>query len=413
MNIILITVFMTFMVMLIFWTSFRNWIGRQLGALWVIAQAYFPNIWNNVRNFLGLYSIVLVITAVISLVLIILGLLVPWPGFTAFAFVLACMLILLAWLPAGIILRVFRINTAVVPQALKVFIAWIAFLGFLAMVFPELVSFTALMGVALVALISLGLTAKMNFLDKVIWPLVVVMLLTIGWKHFFPESFRSTVRYTQSWSKRITTLKDRGSINNEMDAATTYAVVLMDTRVLYVKNGEQLDVVDHPLTRGTIVRLVNHKSEVFVYEGQGLVEIQLSTENETFINGRRYWIEAEFVQIASPRDIVPRDDSLLPKNQQAQSSSPQQSQPLELIVLGPGTHRIKVLPGEPSELMQIRASNPMACGPYSFQSPRYNYEIWFTDGDRIIGGRGIMPHKVNPIFRLFSQTGDEVTIIVI
>jgi hypothetical protein len=296
---------------------------------------------------IGVYCLVLSVVAVFALILIIIAFIVGSPVFTGIAFVLALSLILIAWLPAGLILKLFSVNSAVLPAPLKAFVAWVAFVGFMGMVFPDLLAFKTLIGATLVALIFLGIAIKINAMDKIIYPLLLVMCLTLIWQHFFPEDFRSSVRYAQSWSKRVNTLKDRGSIDNETDAATTYAQVLKDVDVLYLPSAASLDAdTSNHLKRGDIVRLVNNKDEVTIYDGQGFVEIQLMNVQGTYFKGPKYWIEAELVQIAAPREIIPEDKSLLSVNTETEMVETISS---DIIYLTPGVYNYFMSTGEISK----------------------------------------------------------------
>lgn len=423
MVIMLILASVALLVMLIFWTAFRDWIVRQLGALWTFITAYTPGILRRLARIVGIYSIVLGSTAVFALVLIIVALSINVPGFTAAAFVLAIGLILLAWTPAGILLKVFHITDGVVPKPMKVFIAWVAFAGFLGLVFPDILTFKSLCGAALVGFIALAITAKINAIDKIIFPFVIVICLGIAWQHFFPENFRSTARYVVSWDKRINTIKDRGSINNETNAATTYGVILKDLETLYTGDLElsENDIIPEEkceLSRGTIVRILNHKQEVRVINGQGFLKIQLAKDGGSFVNGKRYWIEAELVQIVGPRDIIPKDDGLLPKNQQknnlAAVSEPEsviESPVVRDSIFTKGVYFINVN-GE-TRFNIVVVSN-QECNKYQLNSTA-EYKIVYEDGVVITDSPEIQqtfPYYSRPRFRFKSNKLITVKMVV-
>jgi hypothetical protein len=241
----------------------------------------------------------------------------------------------------------------------------------------------------------------------------MVMILTVTWKYFFPEDFRSSVRYAQSWSKKINTKKDRGSLNNETDAATTYAAVLKDVSVLYLKNGENLDVVEKGLARGTIVRVVSHKDEVFIYDGQGLIQIQLAKEDGSFIHGSKYWIEAEYVQIASPRDIVAKDDGLLPGRIKRENRSELTSM-VKDSVFTKGVYYINVNKETP---FYINIASTQNCAKYSLASQTGNgYYVIYDDGSFVYDKPGIFvefPYKQRPRFKLKSENSPETIVRMI
>lgn len=425
MTIVLILVGVALLVMFIFWTAFRNWISRQLSALWTLITVYAPVVatWlsgvvSSLARIAGIYSMVLAGTALFALGLIILALIINAPGFTALAFVLAIGLILLAWCPAGILLKVFHITSGIVPKPMKVFIAWVAFVGFLGLVFPDVLTFKSLCGAALIGFIALAIAAKTNVIDKVIFPFVMVICLGIAWQHFFPENFRSTTRYAVALDKKINTVKDRGSINNETDAATTYAVVLKDVEVLY--SLDEKNVVkplierDRKLSRGLIVRILSHKQEVKVIDGQGFLNIQLAKDNGSFVNGEKYWVEAEYVQIAGPRDIVPKDDSLLPKNQKKDQIADVVALPEPAVpdsIFTKGTYYVHVNGATPFNIVVVSKEE---CKKYQLNSTG-EYNIAYDDGVVIADSPGIQqvfPYRERPRFQFKSNMPVTVKMVV-
>jgi hypothetical protein len=376
--IVLLVTFVVLSILLIFWGNFRRWLGQNLSALWALAVHYVPMFFKAAFKIVGIYSRIVAWVALGALVLIVAAPLLKAPALTAIAFILALTAILLAWMPLGIILRVFRVNRLVIPGELRMFVAWVAFLGFVGLIFPDVLTFKAMLGVALIGFISLAVIKKINAIDKIIWPLVIVMCLTIGWKHFFPEGFRSTTRYTASWYKKINTTKDRGSINNETDAATTYGVILKDVNTLYYFTGENLGEESCNLERGTIVRIANHKQEVKVVDGQGFVCIQLKKTNGSFVNGRKLWIEAEYVQLATPRDLVPKDDNLLSKAAAPVKPAPKSEVGMTPVVrdsiFGPGEYDITVQGIAPFNIVII---SKYVCRNYSLipVDGQYDYDV--------------------------------------
>jgi len=418
MNFIIVIAIIAVIAMFIFWTGFRSWVIRQLNSIERAFIAVMPAVTTWLRNALrviigiiGTYALILGIASLLALILIIIALLIKAPGFTAFAFVLAISAVLLAWMPAGIVLRVFRVTDAVIPKAMKTFIAWVAFVGFLGLTMPDVLTFKSLLGAALIGFIMLGVTSSINVLDKIIFPFVLLMCLTIAWKYFFPEDFRSTTRYVVSWSKRANTAKDRSAINNEMNAATTYGVILRDINILY-KDTASLAEEKHPLLRGTIIKFVSHKQEVCVIDGQGFVQIQLSKANGSFVKGEKRWIEAEFVQIATPREIVPEDDSLLPSNQNQQPSVTQTSMVKDSIFTK-GVYDIDVNGETP---FTIRVVSAQECDKYLLASQTGNgYDIVFADGTLVHDAPNIQtksPHYETPRFRLKSTELVTIKMIV-
>lgn len=426
--IIVIVALVIFFGLIIFCRDFRTWLGNTLQAIVLLIANAIPavavwlvDVLRVVGRIVGIYSIVLGATALFALILIVVALLINAPGFTAFAFVLAISLVLLAWLPAGIILKVFRINKNVVPLAMKTFIAWVAFVGFLGLVMPDVLTFKSIMGAALVAFILLGVTTKIKALDVIIFPLVIIMCLSVAWKHFFPEDFRSTTRFIASWGKVVNTAKDRSSIDNETGAATTYGVVLRDVTTLYdfttnKKTGTEIPSFEKiSLSKGTIVKISSHKQEVKEFDGQGFVRIQLANADGSFVLGEKRWIEAEYVMIATPRDLTPEDKSLLPQQTPPVTTQPAPSEPISSVrdsIFTTGEYYINVKGETPYNIVIVPSK--IGCAMYSLSSEKYNYQIKFFQGDLIQGSpTASLKYYERPKFQLCSQQGDLVKLTVI
>jgi hypothetical protein len=434
--IILAIVGVAFFGLLIFSRDFRRWLGDTLTAIGLLIADAIPTVGGWLRNIIrviggiiGIYSLFLICATLIALVLIIVALLFNSPGFTAFAFVWAISTFLLTWMPAGIVMKVFRVNKAVVPQQLRFIIAWVAFIGFLGMVHPDVLTWKSLLGFALFGFIWMATSAKFNAIDRLIFPLVIIMCLAAGWEHFFPDNYRATTRYAVSWGKRLDTMKDRGSINNETDATTTYAVVLRDVNTLYDfpaegKPGTGIpESITKNLPKGTIVKISNHKQEVKEFDGQGFIRIQLANANGSFVLGKKHWIEAEYVQIATPREITPKDDSLLPsaKNQPKTPQPPSSGQTSMIgdSIFTKGVYDIDVN-GKTPFVIRVAASKT-GCEKYSMRvkQPRDRsdgYDVLYADGTPPVhdapGISTVFPNKQVPRFQLAANIPTTVELTV-
>ena len=324
MNFIIVILVLIFLGMLIFWKKFRDWLVEQLKAIYCVIRYYVPEVWRGSVSAMGFYVFIVALFAILSLILILVTLIFNVPGFTVFAFVSTLATLLLVWSPIGIVLKIFKINSTIVPQGLKVFVSWVAFLGFIGLLYPELISFKAIFAFALLWFILLGMTVKINVLDRIIFPLVVLMCLTFGWKYFFPDSFRSSTRYLSSWSKAVVTWKDRGSIRNEAMSAVTYGYPVRDIKVAYIadtwqakeksrkekitdsieKDSINLRDTNVFIARGTIIKVFNHKKEVKEFEGQGFIQIQLPREGNSFVKGKKCWVEADLIHLVTPTKLA-------------------------------------------------------------------------------------------------------------
>lgn len=410
---ILIIGLVALIALFIFWTAFRDWLGRQLDAIWTIIVAVAPgiaawllNAFNWVGRAVGRYAFILLCVAAVVLVLMIVGLFIPWPAWSAFLFVLAICLVLLAWFPAGVILRLFRLTDAVVPRALRALIAWIAFVGFLCLMCPDVITIKTLLGAALVGFIFFGSTFKTKAIDKLIVPLVVCMCLWTAYGYFWPESFRSNIQIAESFAKRLQSVKDRTSRENETYAATTYAVALRDIVALYECSHDTVltDVAADTVKRGTIVKLVSRKHEIKVIDEQGFVEIQLANKKGLFVGGQnKYYVEAEFVELATPRDITPKEDLKdLLKKQTPTTVSVGQKVGGEYMV---GEHQLALKNGEESGWCTIQP-----CHAYMFSEVTpLRVQLIFEDGTSVNSWElKKWPNKYK--FRI-KNLGDEMPIL--
>lgn len=355
MNLALLIIGAIFLVLLISITDTRRWMGRQIDALITVIISFIPAIGNLLAEALGFtiiairkYSIIVFWTGIVVLFLITTALVFHRPDLTAFSFVLALSLVLVVWSPAGIILKLFRINKAVIPSLLKTFVAWTAFIGFLGLMCPEILTWHVLMGAALVGFIALAVTAKTNVIDKIIYPLVLAMCIWSAYGYFFPDDQRATVRWTSSWFKVKNTTMDRASIENETDAATTYGLLLKNVTVLYTCSNDTIlndAMLMDTLKKGTKVKIVSHKQEIKVIDGQGFIQIQLAHKNGSFVRGEKYYTEAENVQLATPRDLLPKDEALLQKGNKTEPVAPAE----DVVIIGPGVHTFPMNAGQTSK----------------------------------------------------------------
>ena len=408
MNFIIVIIVLAFLGMLIFWRAFRTWIVNQLRAIPRAIARYFPVVWRAFLGGAGIYVRIIVYLTLSSLVLMISSLIINAPGFTAFAFVVALSALLLTWLPAGIVLRTFRVSSAVVPKGLKVLVSWVALIGFISLLYPDIISFKFLFGAVLLWFVLLGMSVKINVLDKIIFPMVIIMCLTLGWKHFCPHSFRSTTRYVSSWGEVAITGKDRGSINNEAEAAVTYGHAIKDIPVAYIasfkkvetrkekrklrKKGRSIESVEAEIldlrdtnvyiSHNTVVKIFNHKEEVKHFQGQGFIQIQLPRNNNSFVKGLKCWVEADLIQLVTPRELAEAEnqkhqaalDSLhRARFQRGADSIAAQNQ---VIVRQPGVYLIDLKEGEIGHWNSI----PYGC-TYNFdRGQKVRFTLIYRDG---------------------------------
>lgn len=402
--ILLSVIFVIFMALMIFVSPFRRKVVSEVKAIAAIVMHYLPGWLKKTAKAVGFYSFGLAMITVLAFFLMIIAILIGSPALTGFVFLLALALVLLAWLPAGIILKTFGLADEVVPKGLKVMIAWLAFIGFLGLIAPGVFTYYTMVGAALVALILMASSMAFNVMDRLIIPLVIVMCLTLAWQEFFPDSFRSSVRYASSWSKKFDTFKDRSSIANESDAATTYGVLLKSVNTLYQQGSSGLTEIETNIPRGTIVLIASHKDELLVISGQSFVVIRLMKDNGSFVNGTTYLIESEFIQIAAPRDIVPEDNSLLPSKKGEKTVGRRQAQ---VLCLGDNIFEFNTA-GEKTQWLKLPSYSNISNEIWSING---QFLLVFSDGTRY-GNQDRIPEKADPEFYIYSKDSEIVNIVL-
>ncbi|MFA5155522.1 MAG: hypothetical protein WC453_03750 [Patescibacteria group bacterium] len=247
-------------------------------------------------------------------VLIILGALINSPVITGICFLLSILLFYLVFLIPGFVLKIIGVNERIFPLAVRTAAAWLAFFGFLGMLYSDILNIEFLIALSLLGFISLGVASKANFLKSVIYPLVIVMCVIAVWKYAAPDNFRAITRNISATGKQINSSADRNSLGKEADAAVTYAYLNRSVSVVYTAVINQdddgndyiaslQDVTKH-ISDTVMVKVYNHKDEVLTYQGQGFVMIQAPKTNGSFVNATQYWIEADYLSFLSPTDLA-------------------------------------------------------------------------------------------------------------
>ncbi|MCX6797990.1 MAG: hypothetical protein NTX66_02110 [Candidatus Falkowbacteria bacterium] len=346
--------------MFIFWPAFRNFVIDQITDLWTI-----------IIGVTRIYAIVAFVTLTVASILILVALFVPSSTFKGIAFLLSIALLMLTWLPLGLILRIFGANSAVFPRKLRAFTAWLCFVGFLGVLFPEISSDPMVMMVILLAAgVLAGASSKWDALNKLVIPLTIILFLAAGWKYIDPDGFRSATRFTGSVHKAVVTKADRFSFGNETYAAGTFGKLKRNTSVLYIAQMNQNDSISDlgkvnvNLNKGSIVLLCNQKSKIKFFQGQGFAEVRLADSDGSFVHGRTYWIESNLLEIGTMNKLAEKSSE--------QSNDPGYKQN-PTSALGPGTYTFNLKKGE-SRIVEIQCGNH-----YGFRSPKAQFTVFYKD----------------------------------
>jgi len=344
--------------------------------------------------------------AIISMTLLVfIALMIGSPVLSGIVFLFAIVVFFILWLPLGVVLKLFNATPAVVPIGVRSFFAWLAFVGFLAMMTPDIFTMKTTLIAALLAIFFAMIPARFNSLEKLVMPLIIIMCLIGAWKIISPDNFRSFRRHGNATGGVITTWNDRRSFTKEANSSSTFARLEQDAKVVYtatIDNDQitSLTPVAMDLKFGTIFLLCNQKEETKIFQGQAFTKIQFSNEQGSYVNGNCFWIEANLLKVGTLDDV-------------RISKKPGDCSPVgeRLVALGPGTHTLILAPGEVVHLKTYPSRD--GCNLLTMSSPTFNYQYKFGQQRWSPDGNGIIyPYMKQPECLLCSKTGDTLTIMV-
>ncbi len=330
------------------------------------------------------------------------------PILSGIAFLLSIILFFIAWLPLGAVLKLFNVNNQIVPPAVRSFFAWLAFVGFMAMMTPEVFTLKTTLIASLVAVFLSALTSKFNFLEKIIMPLVLIMCFVGAWKVIAPDSFRATERHRRAIGDVFTTANDRSAFRKETSAASTFAKMLMSTPVVYQaainQDGgiQQLKEVPISLAKGSIVLILNHKADVQIYHGQSFAYVMLPDAQGKYVNGDCYWVESNLLEIGPLSELLPKEEPEV-------SATPNNS----VVTLVFGTQNF-VLNNIGDETPWLQFPDCTKFG-YQISSADYGYTLTFKGDNTPYPGSPtlVIPHKEHPVFKVRATKPNQIVTITV
>jgi len=352
------------------------------------------------------YALIAGVTIIVIVSLLFLAIMIGSPIFSGLVFLVAIVCFFVLWLPLGVVLKIFRINNAVVPTPVKAFFSWVAFVGFMAMMTPDVFTLKTTLVASLVAIFILMLTSRFN---KLVLLLVIIMCFFSAWKLIAPDSFRAVDRHRLAISSLFTTANDRAALRKEAKASSTFGRLIKDVRVVYLRNGSQLAEIPVSLPKGTIVLLCDQKRGASIFQGQSFVEVRLPNNYGSYVNSQCYWLESNLLEIGTMASLTP-----------AEKSSEERHVLRDTIVrdtimsvsLGPGIHKLQLKPGQ---IIRLRTTpSKDGCGLLSMSSPTYSYQFKFDGRSWEHDGPAVKyPYMRYPTCLLRSQCGDILTIKVL
>lgn len=159
------------------------------------------------------------------------------------------------------------------------------------------------------------LTAKIKKIKSFIYPIIIILAISIIWKSILPENYYSLQRLFGSNEKLINKKIDKDSFKNEVDAIVTYARLRKDINVLYtakIDNNDnivELNEVLINLKANSLVKMLQVAQPIKSFQSQGFTQIQIQNQNGTYVNGACYWIEADFIDILNPNEIESKTET--------------------------------------------------------------------------------------------------------
>lgn len=253
------------------------------------------------------YIVFIAILIIASVPLVIVGIAVPDRTTSSIAFLLTIILFLLTFVPAGIANAALNPNSDdIFPPIVRRIAGWLAFFGWLGIMRNEWLTFWFVIALVLIFFIYASFAKKSDLLDSFVVTFVVIMTLWTLWIWASPDSNRAFNRLVASITSLATTETDQQSIKNETFSMATYA---RPNRVIQVVYEADISTTDSSrfivgmtekniyLDTSSQLLVFNHKTPVLYYEGQGFIEIKIQKKNGSFVNAKRYWVEADYIDI--------------------------------------------------------------------------------------------------------------------
>lgn len=340
------------------------------------------------------YALFAAVTVAVMSFWMFLALMIGNPIFSGIVFLVAITMFFIVWLPLGIVLRIFGANATVVPPAVRSLFALMAFIGFLAVMAPDIFTLKTVLIASLVAVLFATVSSKVDALGKLLMPIVIVMCVLAVWQNVAPDSFRASDRHRKAIGALFTTGNDRGAFRKETRAASTFGKVVIQTPIVYEATinpaGEitKLTEVAKPQKAGAIVLLYNQKDEVKLFQGQSFTRVVLPNKYGTYVNGEAYWLESNRLDIGTLADFTPFENF---RDNSASNNG--------VVMLALGT-QVFHLPNVGDETPMLKYPDCIKLGS-KISSADYGYEIEFSELEKYPGGENVfIPKKKNPQFKL-------------
>jgi len=288
-------------------------VGRTLGIIGVYVIATEIDVvanalrifWHNNRDRILFFRNRVFCSLLLSVIMIIIGLSRPVPVLTGLGFLLATITLMAAWLPIGIALNVLGVNREVYVPAIRVVAAWIAFLGFWAMMMPELFhSLLFIVALGLLAFIFGGFSVGSVAGRKLAKIITLALCFLSVMDYAFPSYKRTHARFfTAHWLETKKVI-NRNSSATEAEATKTYVKAIRTVTVYdfkfvndTIKQGGAIKVNGQKiyLQKDSIALQINVTTENVTFHGVSFIKIRMKDDNNEYITGREVYIPADAV----------------------------------------------------------------------------------------------------------------------
>ena len=297
-------------------------VGRILGILGVYVIATEVDIvanalrifWQDNRDRVLFFRNRVFCSLLLALALIIFGLALAIPNITGLGFLLAIIVLMVAWAPVGTALYILGINNKVYVPAIKVAAGWLAFFGFMAMMLPEVFqSFRLILLICLVGFIFSGLGVNNSRFMKNLAIAVTIFFCVFSvavyafpavsdWKDGRRDQINSLVNVDA-------TLSQRSKIAHQAEATKNYVKAKRNTPLLkfaFDKKGNAINYakmyengVCQKLLKDSIALEIGLRKDVVIFNDQAFFEIRMKDEDGLFIGTEPIYICAtDVVQIS-------------------------------------------------------------------------------------------------------------------
>lgn len=236
-----------------------------LGYIWPSITAA----WAWIRNYMFYFFCAIVLSLVATAGGMIFG--IPW--LIGIGTLISFLLFMLAWTPAGILLRALRVTEKIYPQAIGTAICFALTFSLFGIYYPQYISrweffIPAFLLISIVVSFSWSLGEKYKICNWIILLVAIGMTSLVVFQFALPNLHHAIGRYLMSYEKAVVSRFHRSSLDHQADAKTTYAIVREDSILYDSKNS----ATEASVKTGQTVLVVKIKEDLSTEKDDELVE---------------------------------------------------------------------------------------------------------------------------------------------